>query len=259
MRFGLVGTGHWARIAHAPAVASTPGVSLAAVWGRNAEAARSLAAEHGAAAFSDVGAFLDAVDAVAFAVPPDVQAPLAIRAAEAGKHLLLEKPVALSVSDADKLVAAVAAAGVASVVFFTHQFDTEIRIAARPSQVVPAIQASPLSCTVRRISFVSGSEPKRNSTWLSSTSLRISIASSAPRTSAKRRAQAQQRSTISAIPSRPSERRAAQTSTPRARRESSGVKSLGLRNSLWVGRYSAEMAMEALRASGSLTNASPQS
>ena len=128
MRFGLVGTGHWARIAHAPALASTPGVSLAAVWGRNADAARSLAAEYGAAGFSsDVGAFLDAVDAVAFAVPPDVQAPLAVRAAEAGKHLLLEKPVALSVSDADKLVDAVDAAGVASVVFFTHQFNTEIR------------------------------------------------------------------------------------------------------------------------------------
>ena len=128
MRFGLVGTGHWARIAHAPALASTPGVSLAAVWGRNADAARSLAAEYGAAGFSsDVGAFLDAVDAVAFAVPPDVQAPLAVRAAEAGKHLLLEKPVALSVSDADKLVDAVDVAGVASVVFFTHQFNTEIR------------------------------------------------------------------------------------------------------------------------------------
>jgi predicted dehydrogenase len=128
MRFGLVGTGHWARIAHAPALASTPGVSLAAVWGRNADAAQSLAAEYGAAGFSsDVGDFLDTVDAVAFAVPPDVQAPLAVRAAEAGKHLLLEKPVALSVSDADKLVAAVATAGVASIVFFTHQFNTEIR------------------------------------------------------------------------------------------------------------------------------------
>lgn len=52
MRFGLVGTGHWARIAHAPALVSTPGVSLAAVWGRNAGAARSMAAEHGAAGFS---------------------------------------------------------------------------------------------------------------------------------------------------------------------------------------------------------------
>jgi predicted dehydrogenase len=127
MRFGLVGTGHWAQIAHAPALASTPGVELTAVWGRNPGAARSLAAEHGAAAFSDVGAFFGAVDAVAFAVPPHVQAPLAVRAAEAGKHLLLEKPVALSVADADKLVAAVSAAGVASVVFFTLRFNTEIR------------------------------------------------------------------------------------------------------------------------------------
>jgi len=127
MRFGLAGTGYWARIAHAAALASIPGASLAAVWGRNLDAAGTLAAEHGAAEFSDFGAFLDAVDAVAFAVPPDVQAPLAVRAAEAGKHLLLEKPVALSVSDADKLVDAADAAGVASVVFFTHQFNTEIR------------------------------------------------------------------------------------------------------------------------------------
>ena len=67
------------------------------------------------------------VDAVSFAVPPDVQAPLAIRAAEAGKHLLLEKPVALSVADADAVVTAVEKAGVASVVFFTWRFNREIR------------------------------------------------------------------------------------------------------------------------------------
>ena len=67
------------------------------------------------------------MDAVAFAVPPHVQAPLAVRAAQAGKHLLLEKPIALSVDDADKLVAAVEAADVASVVFFTWRFNTEIR------------------------------------------------------------------------------------------------------------------------------------
>ena len=39
LRFGLVGTGHWARITHAPALASTDGVELAAVWGRNRDAA----------------------------------------------------------------------------------------------------------------------------------------------------------------------------------------------------------------------------
>jgi len=127
MRFGLVGTGHWAKITHAPALASNPGNTLSAVWGRNVSAARSLAAEYGATAFPEVGAFLDAVDAVAFAVPPHVQAPLAIRAAKAGKHLLLEKPIALDLDDADKLVAAVDASGVASVVFFTLRFSTEIR------------------------------------------------------------------------------------------------------------------------------------
>jgi len=127
MRFGLVGTGFWARSTHAPALAATPGGALAAVWGRNGDAARSLAGEFGATAYADVGAFLDAVDAVAFAVPPHVQAPLAVRAAEAGKHLLLEKPISLSVDEADKLVAAVEAAGVASVVFFTDRFNTEIR------------------------------------------------------------------------------------------------------------------------------------
>ena len=127
MRFGLVGTGFWARITHAPALASTPGSTLSAVWGRDGRSAQSLAAEYGAAAFADVGAFLEAVDAVAFAVPPHVQAPLAVRAAEAGKHLLLEKPIALSVDEADKLVAAVKAADVASVVFFTQRFNTEIR------------------------------------------------------------------------------------------------------------------------------------
>jgi predicted dehydrogenase len=127
MRFGLVGTGYWAQITHAPALADTPGAELAAVWGRRQAAAATLAAEHGATGHTDFDAFLDGVDAVAFAVPPHIQAPLAIRAAQAGKHLLLEKPVALSVDDADKLVAAVEEARVASVAFFTWRFNTEIR------------------------------------------------------------------------------------------------------------------------------------
>src|SRR5580693_10720268 len=87
MRFGLVGTGYWAKITHAPAIASTPGAELVAVWGRDEAAAAALAAEYGATAHADFGAFLDRVDAVAFAVPPDVQAPLALQAARMGKHL----------------------------------------------------------------------------------------------------------------------------------------------------------------------------
>ena len=46
LRFGLVGTGYWARIAHAPALASTEGIELAGVWGRDPRAAAALAAEH---------------------------------------------------------------------------------------------------------------------------------------------------------------------------------------------------------------------
>jgi predicted dehydrogenase len=127
MRFGLVGTGYWASFTHAPALATTPGATLAAVWGRKTDAAAALAARYGAVPYDEFDEFLGSVDAVAFAVPPHVQAPLAIRAAEKGKHLLLEKPIALSAEDADAVVAAVEKAGVASVVFLTWRFNREIR------------------------------------------------------------------------------------------------------------------------------------
>jgi predicted dehydrogenase len=127
VRFGLAGTGYWARVAHARALTSTPGIELAAVWGRNGDAAAALAREHGAAADTDFGAFLSRVEAVAFSLPPDVQGELAARAAGAGKHLLLEKPVALTADSADRLVRAVTDAGVASVVFFTARFQPGIR------------------------------------------------------------------------------------------------------------------------------------
>jgi predicted dehydrogenase len=127
LRFGLAGTGYWASIVHAPALASTEGIELAAVWGRNPDAAAALAASHATSGFADFDAFLAEVDAVAFAVPPDVQAELAISAAAAGKHLLLEKPIATSESAADALARAVADAGVASVVFFTARFQPDVR------------------------------------------------------------------------------------------------------------------------------------
>jgi predicted dehydrogenase len=126
VRFGLVGTGHWARITHAPALASTPGIEFTAIWGRNPEALSALAAEHGVTAFSDIDEFLEAVDAVDFSVPPDVQSAIAVRAANAGKHLLLEKPIATSEAAAERLADAVRDARVASVVFFTARFQPEI-------------------------------------------------------------------------------------------------------------------------------------
>ncbi|HYH25665.1 MAG TPA: Gfo/Idh/MocA family oxidoreductase, partial [Blastococcus sp.] len=94
------------------------------VWGRDLAKAKALGAEFEVPGYSDVDALLADVDAVTIAVPPDVQAPLAVRAAEAGRHLLLEKPIALDVAGADRVVDAVRAAGVASVVFFTFRFQT---------------------------------------------------------------------------------------------------------------------------------------
>jgi predicted dehydrogenase len=127
LRFGLVGTGHWAQITHARALASTDGIEFAAVWGRNADAAADLAARYHVTAHRDLPEFLAGVDAVAFAVPPDVQAPIAIRAAAAGKHLLLEKPIAVTAAEADALADAVEQARVASVVFFTARFQDNVR------------------------------------------------------------------------------------------------------------------------------------
>jgi predicted dehydrogenase len=66
------------------------------------------------------------VDAVAVALPPDVQCPLAVRAARAGRHLLLDKPVALTVAAADELVEAVDASGVSSLVFTTNRYRPEV-------------------------------------------------------------------------------------------------------------------------------------
>ena len=126
LRFGLVGTGYWARETHAPGIAAAKGATLAAVWGRDREAASSLAAVHGAVGFADFDAFLADVDAVSFSVPPDVQPALAMRAAAAGKHLLLEKPMALDEATGDALVRAVESSGVAALVFFTHLFSPPV-------------------------------------------------------------------------------------------------------------------------------------
>lgn len=127
LKFGLVGTGYWARVAHAQALATTEGIEFTAAWGRNPEAASNLARGYGVTAHQDFDAFLAEVDAVAFAVPPDVQSELAMRAARCGKHLLLEKPVALTSADADALVETIDDAGVAALVFFTSQFQADVR------------------------------------------------------------------------------------------------------------------------------------
>ncbi|MFD7771892.1 Gfo/Idh/MocA family protein [Streptomyces sp. NPDC059787] len=123
MRIGLLGTGPWARAAHAPALSGHPDLDLAGVWGRRPDAAEELAGLHGTRAYDDVDALFADVDAVAVALPPAVQAELAVRAARAGCHLLLDKPLAPTVAQGRAVVGAAEEAGVASVVFFTTRFQ----------------------------------------------------------------------------------------------------------------------------------------
>jgi predicted dehydrogenase len=122
LRIGVVGTGYWADVVHAAGAAAHADVDLVGIWGRDPRKAGALATRHGAQAYDDFDELLDVVDVLAFAVPPQVQVELALRAAIAGKHLLLEKPVATDLAAADRLVEAVDRTGVSTVVFFTYRF-----------------------------------------------------------------------------------------------------------------------------------------
>lgn len=126
LRFGLLGTGYWARETQGAALAAHPEAELVGVWGRDPAKATDLAGRLGARPYQDVDALIADVDAVAIALPPNVQGDLALRAARAGRHLLLDKPVSLSLDVAEELVAEVESRGLASVVFFTNLFSDNV-------------------------------------------------------------------------------------------------------------------------------------
>ena len=127
LRVGLVGAGPWAGMFHAPMLAAGPRTTLAAVWARRPEAAEELATAYGVPHTTSYDELLAVCDAVAFAVPPPVQAALAPRAAQAGKHLLLEKPLAFTVPEAEAIADAVDAAGVQTLLVLRNRFTAEGR------------------------------------------------------------------------------------------------------------------------------------
>ncbi|MDX2705993.1 Gfo/Idh/MocA family oxidoreductase [Streptomyces sp. PA03-6a] len=124
---GLIGAGPWARAMHARILAAGPETRLTAVWARRTEAAREIAATYGAATAGSPEELFDRCEAVAFAVPPAVQAELAVRAAKAGKALLLEKPLGPDLASARAVAEAVAEAGVVSQMVLTKRYQAETR------------------------------------------------------------------------------------------------------------------------------------
>ncbi|MEW1688419.1 Gfo/Idh/MocA family protein [Streptomyces sp. NPDC091265] len=127
VRVGLVGAGPWARAMHARMLAAGPETALTAVWARRPEAAAELAQAHGARAAGSFEELLDHCEAVAFAVPPAVQAGLAVRAAAAGRALLLEKPLGADLAAARAVAEAVAEHGVISQLVLTKRYHPATR------------------------------------------------------------------------------------------------------------------------------------
>lgn len=127
VRVGLVGAGPWARAMHARMLAAGSETELTAVWARRPEAAAEVAAPYGAAVAGSFAELLDGCEAVDFAVPPAVQAGLAVRAAAAGKALLLEKPLGPDLGAARAVADAVAEHGVVSQLVLTKRYHPATR------------------------------------------------------------------------------------------------------------------------------------
>ncbi len=107
--WAIVSTGRHAENKIAPAINAAPNAELVAIYSRDPQRAHAFAERHGAkAAYDDLGALLqDArVDAVFITSPNALHAAQTIQAAEAGKHVLTEKPMATTIEEALAMIRA---------------------------------------------------------------------------------------------------------------------------------------------------------
>jgi len=120
---GLIGAGPWARMLTGPVLAAGPQTRVAGVWSRHPKNAAELAIQLGVPSFTELDTLFEKCEAVAIAVTPAAQPELATRAAQAGKALLLEKPLAADVAGARAVVDAVHTAGVGALMMLTYRFN----------------------------------------------------------------------------------------------------------------------------------------
>ena len=128
LRLGVAGLGR-AFSVMLPTLTRHPAVRLVAAADTRAEARKRFAGEFSAKAYDTVAALCadPAVDAVYVATPHQFHREHALQAAQAGKHLLIEKPMALTVEDCTAIVDAARRAGVHVVVGHSHSFDAPVR------------------------------------------------------------------------------------------------------------------------------------
>lgn len=112
MRIGILGSGFMGQT-HARAYAKIPGVEIVAISSRHIDKAEKLAAEVGGKGVTDDRAIIEdaSIDAISNTLPTHLHPDSTIAALEAGKHVLLEKPFALTAPDCDGMIAAAKASG----------------------------------------------------------------------------------------------------------------------------------------------------
>ncbi len=124
LKFGIIGAGNIAPV-HATAIQSIPEAELVAVADTDPNHAQALVRQFGGVAYNDYHDLLARpdVDVVTLCVPHYLHAPITLEAAAAGKHVLSEKPMAISLADCDVMIAACRKAGVTLGVVFQGRFE----------------------------------------------------------------------------------------------------------------------------------------
>jgi UDP-N-acetyl-2-amino-2-deoxyglucuronate dehydrogenase len=125
---GIVGGGLIGKV-HAEAVQSIPDARLVAVCGRDEARTQAFAGRFGAAAYTDYDRFLahPGLDVVNVCTPSGLHLEQGARAAHAGKHVLVEKPIEIDPARADELIATCEQAGVKLGVIFQSRFLPDVQ------------------------------------------------------------------------------------------------------------------------------------
>jgi predicted dehydrogenase len=110
LRAAVVGAGHFGAF-HAAKYAACDGVELVAIVDANAERAAQVAARHGGRAYTSVAGVLGQIDLASVAVPTELHGAVGGALLDAGVHVLVEKPIATSLAEADDLIARAARNG----------------------------------------------------------------------------------------------------------------------------------------------------
>jgi scyllo-inositol 2-dehydrogenase (NADP+) len=122
---GIVGYGYAGRVFHSYLVGRAAGLELRAVMARDPVRREQAARERGVATYGDMDSLLrdPKVELVVLATPHDTHADLAVQALQAGKHVVVDKPMAITLAEADRMVAAAREAGRVLSVFHNRRWD----------------------------------------------------------------------------------------------------------------------------------------